>query len=159
MINLKKLSLFPIIFILSQNAFAQDFDLDWKKFVAPNNWTINIKDDNDYHLNKKIVGRLIFKNALDDQLQIKYEIFNDFEIDSIFKVQVKRQQMLSSCLTNVTFTAFNYKGYYYLPFGCNSCLTNRIGANTVKVKNEDGTLMTNCEYLNSSILKFVASKP
>ena len=162
MINFKKLCLLFFVGVVSPAVFAQSYTSDWKAFETPKNWVMIIKKDSTRNFNRKIigsVGKLMFKNALDNELEIGYEIFNDFEADSLFKQRIYRQRVLMSCTTNTTFKDFNFKGYYYLPFACNTCLTNRVGANTVNIKNDEGKLMTNCDYLNNRILKFVTSKP
>lgn len=156
--DFKKLYFFVIVSLSSLSVFSQDFYADWKAFVPPNNWKIEFIKDSTFNFNKKVVGKLVLQNELDPQFAIEYQIFNSLEIDSLFKEHIKQHQILSPCVTNINFSAFAYKGYYYLPDGCNACNTNRIGGYKVNNKNKYGNLMTNCEHLNATILKFTTLK-
>ena len=147
-----------ILSITSLDAFSQSFKTDWKNFKPPINWSVNFFNKSDCYLGEKTQGELVFKNEVDTNLKISYQVFLDFQIDSNFTKKVKHDQLINTTIRTVNFNSFVQNGFYYLSLPCNNCLTSAIGSRPVNAKNKAGKPLNNCELLAFEILKFTQIK-
>lgn len=104
-------SLVFLLSLTSLNAFSQSFKADWKNFKAPINWTVNFENKNESYLGKKTKGQLLFKNEVDTNLKISFEVFSDFQADSNFKEKVKHDQFIKTTISTVKFESFTQNGF------------------------------------------------